>query len=98
MTPELREKMLRSINTHEPYSQHNHLEICDVGPGTSRIELEIVPGFAPSFFGIFPHFPGSPSDIASVSPAHLRPAQSRRRGNGFLSLPAWVRWGGTPRP
>ena len=43
MTPELREKMLRSINTHEPYSQHNHLEICDVGPGTSRIELEIVP-------------------------------------------------------
>lgn len=43
MTPELKEKMLRSINTHEPYSQHNHLEICDVGPGTSRIELEIVP-------------------------------------------------------
>ena len=41
MTQELKERILRSINAREPFTQHNHIEICDIGEGTSRIELEL---------------------------------------------------------
>lgn len=41
MTQELKERILRSVNAREPFTQHNHIEICDIGEGTSRIELEL---------------------------------------------------------
>ena len=43
MTPELKEKLLRYANGKEPFSAHNHLQICDVEEGHSRIELRMAP-------------------------------------------------------
>ena len=41
MEPELKAKLLHNLNTREPYTQHNHIVISDIGEGTSRIELDL---------------------------------------------------------
>ena len=43
MEPELKAKLLHNLNTREPYTQHNHIVISDIGEGTSRIELDLKP-------------------------------------------------------
>lgn len=43
MTPELKAKLLRNVNATEPFTAYNHIEICDIGEGTSRIELHLRP-------------------------------------------------------
>ena len=43
MTPELKAKLLRFANEQEPFTIYNHIEITDIGEGTSRIELHLTP-------------------------------------------------------
>ena len=41
MTPELKAKLLRYANECEPFTAHNHIEITDIGEGSSRVELHL---------------------------------------------------------
>ena len=41
MTPELKAKLLRYANECEPFTAHNHIEITDMGEGSSRVELHL---------------------------------------------------------
>ena len=43
MDQELKEKILRFSNGKEPFSAYNHLEICDIEEGRSRVELHMAP-------------------------------------------------------
>ena len=41
MTPELKEKLLRYANEKEPFTAHNHIRVCDIDEGSSRLELDL---------------------------------------------------------
>ncbi len=41
MTPELKEKLLRYANEKEPFTAHNHIRVCDIDEGNSRLELDL---------------------------------------------------------
>lgn len=43
MDQEQKEKILRFSNGKEPFSAYNHLEICDIEEGRSRVELHMAP-------------------------------------------------------
>ncbi len=43
MTPELKAKLLRYANEHEPFTAHNHIEVTDIEEGRSRVELHLSP-------------------------------------------------------
>ena len=42
MTPELKEKLLRYANEKEPFTAHNHIRVCDIDEGSSRLELDLM--------------------------------------------------------